>query len=73
MSEEKSFEQALQELEQIVLHLERGDVPLEQAIQYFKKGMDVSNVCHTKLKTVEAELEQLIAADGSRQPFTLGE
>ncbi len=38
-SEELTFEEAMKGLEGIVAKLEEGDVPLEQAINYFQEGM----------------------------------
>lgn len=50
MSEEKelTFEQAIEQLEKIVERLEEGDVPLEQVITYYQKGMELSKICHEK-------------------------
>lgn len=42
MSTKKTFEERLQELEAIVTRLENGDVPLEEAISEFQKGMVLS-------------------------------
>lgn len=39
-NEELNFEQAMEQLEEIVRALEEGDVPLEKAIELYKKGMD---------------------------------
>jgi len=36
---EKAFEEALRELEEIVNRLEQGDLPLEEALQFFEKGV----------------------------------
>ncbi|WP_337442968.1 exodeoxyribonuclease VII small subunit [Alkalibacillus haloalkaliphilus] len=54
-----TFEQAMEKLEKIVEQLEQGDVPLEQAIQYYKEGMQLSKVCHEKLKNVENEMTEI--------------
>ena len=43
MNNEKTFEQQLQKLEQIVNNLEKGNVPLEEAMAQFKEGIDLSN------------------------------
>ena len=45
-----TFEEAMENLEKIVEQLEEGDVPLEKAISIYKQGMDLSRLCHTKLK-----------------------
>ncbi|MDQ0337724.1 exodeoxyribonuclease VII small subunit [Caldalkalibacillus uzonensis] len=59
-----SFEEAIGQLETIVEQLESGDVPLEQAIQLFQKGMRLSNVCHDKLKKVEQQVNILLEEEG---------
>ena len=42
MSKEKKFEENLADLEAIVQRLESGQVPLEEAISEFQKGMKLS-------------------------------
>ncbi|CAM3589582.1 exodeoxyribonuclease VII small subunit [Marinicrinis lubricantis] len=66
-----SFEQAIQELEQIVRQLETGDVPLEEAIDLFQKGMKLSQICSGKLEQAERKIEILIEEEAglSKKPF----
>ena len=73
MNEEKelTFEQAMEQLEQIVSRLEEGDVPLEEAIGFYKQGMELSKLCHDKLKNVEEQLTQVITEDGRKETFTI--
>ncbi len=75
MEEEKklSFEEAMSKLEEIVDRLEEGDVPLEEAIAIYKDGMELSKLCHDKLKNVEEQLAQIITEDGRRESFTITE
>lgn len=68
-----SFEEAMNKLEQIVDKLEEGDVPLEKAIVFYKEGMELSKLCHDKLKSVEEQLTQIISEDGRKQNFTIEE
>ncbi|MDQ0158584.1 exodeoxyribonuclease VII small subunit [Alkalibacillus salilacus] len=68
---ELNFEQAMERLEKIVDQLEQGDVPLEQAIQYYKDGMELSKVCHDKLKNVENEMAEIMKENGETEPFTV--
>ncbi|MEC1523050.1 exodeoxyribonuclease VII small subunit [Neobacillus niacini] len=68
-----SFEEAMNKLEQIVDKLEEGDVPLEAAIAFYKEGMELSKLCHDKLKNVEEQLTQIITEDGRKQNFTIEE
>lgn len=60
----KSFEQALKLLEQIVVELESGDLPLEQSIRKFEEGMELSRFCAQRLEETERKITQLIQ-DGS--------
>lgn len=75
MADEKklSFEQAMDQLESIVEKLEEGDVPLEEAISFYKEGMELSKLCHDKLKNVEEQLAQIITEDGRSEGFSINE
>ncbi|MBG9655576.1 exodeoxyribonuclease VII small subunit [Cytobacillus firmus] len=75
MADEKqlSFEQAMEELEVIVEKLEEGDVPLEEAINIYKKGMELSKLCHDKLKNVESQLTEILTEDGQKTNFAIPE
>jgi exodeoxyribonuclease VII small subunit len=73
MSEELTFEQAMDQLEDIVEKLEEGDVPLEEAISIYKQGMDLSRLCHQKLKAVEGQLTEILREDGELEGFTVQE
>ncbi|MFD1204406.1 MULTISPECIES: exodeoxyribonuclease VII small subunit [Sporosarcina] len=63
------FEEAMSNLEQIVQKLETGDVPLEEAITLYKKGMELSAYCHGKLQDAEQQLISIIDKDGNKTPF----
>ncbi|WP_299088064.1 exodeoxyribonuclease VII small subunit [uncultured Metabacillus sp.] len=71
--DEVSFEAAMQKLEEIVGKLEEGDVPLEMAIDYFQKGMELSKLCHDKLQQVEKQMDYILREDGQLKPFELQE
>jgi exodeoxyribonuclease VII small subunit len=60
MKKEKSFEEVLQELEEIVNRLEQGDLPLEESLQLFEQGVRLSRSCHTKLDEAQKRLEILL-------------
>jgi exodeoxyribonuclease VII small subunit len=70
-TKEQTFEQAMAELEDIVKRLEENDVPLEEAIDLFQKGVGLSKLCHTKLQKVEDQLDQILGEDGSVEPLNL--
>ena len=50
------FDEAMLQLENIVRQLEQGDVPLENAIELYQKGMELSKVCSDKLQNAEKQL-----------------
>ncbi|WP_438432231.1 exodeoxyribonuclease VII small subunit [Gorillibacterium sp. sgz500922] len=70
-ADEMTFEEAMERLEGIVSKLESGDVPLEQAIEWFQEGMKLSHLCGQKLEQVERKIEMLVVENGSmvRKPF----
>lgn len=73
MDEKLTFEEAMKSLEEIVDKLEEGDVPLEEAISIYRKGMELSKLCHDKLKNVEEQLTQIITEDGKKEQFSIQE
>jgi exodeoxyribonuclease VII small subunit len=59
------FEQALQQLEQIVARLESGNVALEDSIEIYARGQALKDRCDHLLKTAEARIEKIaISSDG---------
>ncbi|MDQ0088211.1 exodeoxyribonuclease VII small subunit [Paenibacillus anaericanus] len=66
MKQEKqiNFEDAMNQLEDVVSQLENGDVPLEKAIDLFQKGMQLSQLCSQKLAQVERKIEMIVENDG---------
>lgn len=65
MSNHKSFEENLAELEQIVKKLEGGQIALEEAISEFQKGMKLSNELKDSLAKAEKTLVSVMKEDGS--------
>ena len=62
-----SFEAAMDELEQIVAALEKGDVELEASIAIFERGEALRARCDALLKKAEAKVEK-ITLDGDGKP-----
>lgn len=54
-----NFEKSLEALEVIVSQLEKGDLPLEEALAQFEKGIALSKECQTLLTNAEFKIEQL--------------
>jgi exodeoxyribonuclease VII small subunit len=65
------FEECLQRLETIVQQLERGDLPLEQALKLFEEGVGLSDSCRRELEEAEGKVEILLKQNGKLQsePF----
>ena len=59
MAEIKKFEEALKELENTVKKLE-GDLPLDEAIKAFEKGIELSKICIEDLKAEKGKLSLLV-------------
>ena len=57
---ESSFETSLAELEKIVGKLENGDLPLEQSLELFEKGIKLSRECRERLTNAERRIEILM-------------
>ena len=55
-----SFEAAVAELETIVQALEKGDLPLEEAVSLFEKGVRLSRLCSGKLDTAQEKVRRLL-------------
>lgn len=55
------FEEALMELEEQVRLLESGELSLEQSLDVFKYGIELSKVCMGKLDTVKQEVKKIVA------------
>ena len=58
------FEQSLTELEALVTRLEQGDVPLEDALKTFERGVALTRQCQTALRTAQQKVEVLLARNG---------
>ena len=68
MSEQqKTFEQNLTELDALVAALERGDMPLGDAIKAFEGGMKLLKTCQGQLADVQMQVEKIVSADGATE------
>ena len=62
----KTFEQNMQRLEQIVRAMERGDAPLEESLKLFQEGTALVEACGKLLDNAELQVKKIVtAADGS--------
>jgi exodeoxyribonuclease VII small subunit len=65
-----SFEEALQQLEQIVHALEEGQIGLDEALQGYEKGVKLLRRCYGLLEGAERRIEMLTGLDASGNPIT---
>ena len=73
---EKKFEKSMQRLEEIVLSLEAGELPLEDSLKVFEEGMKLVKFCSNKLEEAEQKVTLLVKESGGKQtevPFKLEE
>ena len=61
---EKTFEASLAQLETIVRQLEAGDLPLEESLKLFEKGVALSRQCRERLNEAERRIEILMKDSG---------
>lgn len=59
-----NFETALGELQTIVQSLEQNDLPLEEALTAFEKGIGLTSQCQQQLNNAEQRVSQLIEKNG---------
>lgn len=67
-----SFEGALEQLESTVGRLEEGEMPLEESLELFEKGVALSRRCTETLEAAEKRIEVLVADrddDWASAPF----
>lgn len=54
-----SFEQAMEELEQLVEKMESGELPLEASLEAYKRGSELVKYCAAQLERVEKQVKVL--------------
>jgi exodeoxyribonuclease VII small subunit len=69
-----SFEETLRRLEQIVEQLEKGEVPLEDALILYEEGIKLSKTCGERLNQAELTLKRLGRdVEGNLKLFSTGD
>ena len=74
-SQPGDFESSLNELEQLVERLERGDLPLDEALKTFERGVELTRHCQTSLKAAQQKVDILLKRNGQPdvEPFAVPE
>ena len=62
------FERSLAELETIVDKLEQGELSLDESLQQFERGVQLTRVCQTALKQAEHKVEVLLRRSQAQNP-----
>jgi exodeoxyribonuclease VII small subunit len=63
MTDERTFEELQRELDDVVGRLERGDVPVDEAIALFRRGEELYRACVERLQRAELRIEELSPGD----------
>jgi exodeoxyribonuclease VII small subunit len=58
------FETAMRELEELVERLEQGELPLEESLAAFERGVTLTRCCQSALKDAEQKVEILLKKAG---------
>ncbi len=58
-----TFEETIDELEKIVVELEKGDLTLDQSVEKFELGMKLSKACNDILQNAEKRISILVEED----------
>lgn len=62
----KTFEESMGRLEQIVRAMEQGNVPLEESLKLFQEGTELVRNCGRLLDDAQLQIQKVMtAADGS--------
>jgi len=67
--ENKTFEEALEELENIVKELESGTVDLDNAINKYTEAMKLAKFCSEKLNDATQKVNKILTEDNKLEEF----
>lgn len=61
------FEQTLAELETLVEKMEQGELSLDESLQSFERGIQLTRTCQQALQEAEQKVQLLLDKDGQAQ------
>ncbi len=66
-----SFEEALSELEALIENMEQSELPLDESLKSFERGIALTRTCQQALKSAEQKVEILSqnTLDAEPEPF----
>ena len=65
-----SYEDALSELDALVVSMEAGQLPLDRMLEGYRRGAELLSFCRTRLEAVEEQVKVL--EDGQLKPWNPG-
>nr|VFJ58484.1 MAG: exodeoxyribonuclease VII small subunit [Candidatus Kentron sp. FM]VFK11713.1 MAG: exodeoxyribonuclease VII small subunit [Candidatus Kentron sp. FM] len=68
-----NFEQSLAELERLVAHMEQGDLTLEETLENFERGIQLSKTCQKAIDEAEQRVRILTEKEGSPETEPFGD
>jgi exodeoxyribonuclease VII small subunit len=68
VTDERTFERAQRELEEIVQRLESGEAPLDEALKLWERGEELYRFCKERLDTAECKIEELAGRAEAAKP-----
>jgi len=71
--EKSSFEEAIKELTSIVAQVEQGQIPLQNSLQQYEKGMALIKHCRTILQKAEKRIEKISEPEEKKEKSTESE
>ncbi|UXV33561.1 exodeoxyribonuclease VII small subunit [Mammaliicoccus sciuri] len=64
MTKEQTFEEMMEELEKVVGKLDEENISLEESIELYQRGIELSSKCERKLKAAEDKVNKLVQKEG---------
>ena len=71
--DDKTFEENLLELENIVKELEAGNVDLDKAIEKYSKAMQLAKICGDKLNNAKESINKILNENNTLEDFSIEE
>ncbi|MBE6158522.1 MAG: exodeoxyribonuclease VII small subunit [Firmicutes bacterium] len=71
--EEKTFEESLKELENLVKELESGEADLDKVIEKYSEAMKLAKLCGDKLTKATEEVNKILKENGTLENFEIPE
>lgn len=64
MEKELSYEQASKELQEIIVKIEQGNLPLDEAMKLFERGQELIQYCYSSLDKAKGKLTEITEKAG---------